>query len=184
MARFITINISGLERKLASAKEIIKQESKLMAEELAEFGAERMREYIKQRGTKFSAAAAAAGLNKGPGRIRTGKMYDSVDARVSLVGSNASGTRVSAEFGWIRNFEEYFEYQETGFKNNFIAAYTGSGRLRIVNGGPVIMRNPFGGYKNTKGMFALRDSGADAESQLPRLTTKYKSRITRRINKA
>ena len=72
----------------------------------------------------------------------------------------------------------------SGFKNKFIAAYTGSGRLRIVNGGPVIMRNPFGGYKNTKGMFALRDSGADAESQLPRLTTKYKSRITRRINKA
>jgi hypothetical protein len=184
MAQFITINISGLERKLASAKEIIKEESKLMAGELAEFGANRMREYIKQRGTAFSAAAAAAGVNKGPGRIRTGKMYDSVDARVSLAGSNASGTRVSAEFGWIRNFEEYFEYQETGFKNKFIAAYTGAGRLRVVNGGPIIMRNPFGGYKNTKGMFALRDSGIDAESELPRLTKKYKSRITRRINNA
>lgn len=184
MAQFIRINISGLERKLASAREIIREESRLMAGELAEFGAERMREYIKQRGTKFSAAAAAVGVNRGPGRIRTGKMYDSVDARVSLVGSNASATRVSAEFGWIRNFEQYFEYQETGFKNKFIAAYTGAGRLRLINGSPIIMRNPFGGYKNTKGMFALRDSGLDAESELPRLTKKYKSRITRRINKA
>lgn len=178
------INVTGLQRKLAGAQKIIQQESALMAEELAKFGADRMREYIKQRGTAFSAAAAAAGINRGPGRIRTGKMYESVDHRVTSIGSNASATRVSAEFGWIRNFEEYFEYQETGFRNIFIASYTGSGKLRVVGGKPVIAKNPFGGYKNTKGMFALRDSRADAEAELPKLTKKYRSRITRKINQA
>ena len=184
MAQSVRVNISGLERKLASAKRIIKEESILMADELAKFGADRMREYIKQRGTKFSAAAASAGINRGPGRIRSGNMYNSVDHRVTSIGSNASTSRVSAEFGWIRNFEQYFEYQELGFRNFFIAAYSGSGKLRVVNGQPVISRNPFGGYKNTKGMFALRDSRADAEAEVPRLTKKYRSRITRKINQA
>jgi len=43
MAQSVRVNISGLERKLASAKRIIKEESILMADELAKFGADRMR---------------------------------------------------------------------------------------------------------------------------------------------
>jgi hypothetical protein len=179
VARFARVDIGGILQRPNVANQIVLEEARLMAEEVGQFGAERMRQYIKDRGTRFSAAAAAAGVNRGPGRIRTGNMYNSVDSRVE------SGTaKVSSAFGWIRNFEQYFEYQETGFRNKFIAAYTASGNLRVVNGGPIIRRNPFGGYKNTPGMFALRDSRADVQAEMPRLLKKYKARITRRINKA
>lgn len=177
MVRSAKIEVRGILQKPGVVKEILLEESKLMAGELAEFGAERMREYIKQRGTAFSAAAAAAGVNKGPGRIRTGNMYDSVTSRVE-----AGGKKTLAAFGWLRNFEKYFEYQEGGFKNKFIASYTGSGSLRVVGGQPIIIRNPFGGYKKTPGMFALRDSRADVENQIPKAAQKYRSRITRKMN--
>ena len=176
MVSFARVDIRGILQKPGVVKEILLQESKLRAGELAEFGAERMREYIKQRGTAFSAAAAAAGVNRGPGRIRTGNMYDSVSSRVE-----AGGKRTLASFGWLGNFEQYFQYQETGFRNKFIASYTGSGSLRVVGGQPIIQRNPFGGYKKTPGMFALRDARADVENRVPKAAQKYRSRITRKM---
>jgi hypothetical protein len=150
-----------------------------MAAEAARFGEERMKEYIGQRGTAFSAAARQAGVNRGPGRIRTGNMYNSVTSRVE-----SGSSRTLAAFGWLRNFEEYFQYQETGFRNRFIAMYSSSGRLLTQGSRPLVRMNPFGGYKNTPGMFALRDARADVESQLPKLATKYRTRITKRMNKA
>lgn len=185
MTQFARVNVGGILQRPGAAKNIIDEEARLMAEELARFGSERMKEYIQQRGTAFSRAAQAAGINKGPGRIRTGNMYNSVDYRVE-----AGGSRVSAAFGWIRNFEQYFEYQELGFKNIFIASYAGStprvagsnaGRF-IKAGGPIVRKNPYGGYKNTPGMFALRDARADAQNEIPRLAQKYRSRITRKLN--
>jgi hypothetical protein len=179
MAKFGRIEIRGILKRPGVVKEILVEEATLMAGELADFGAERMREYIRERGTSFSAAAASAGINRGPGRIRTGNMYNSVSSRVE-----SGGKRTLASFGWIKNFEEYFGYQESGFRNFFIASYTGSGKLRVVGGQPVIRRNPFGGYKNTRGMFALRDARADVENQVPKATQKYRSRITRKMNRA
>lgn len=178
MAQFSRIDITGILQKPGAAAKIIEEETMLMAEELAKFGSERMRQYIRERGTAFSAAAAAAGVNRGPGRIRTGNMYNSVDYRVE-----AGQVKTSAAFGWIRNFENYFVYQELGFRNIYIASYTGSGKLRVAGGQPVVRKNPYGGFKNTRGMFALRDARADAQAEVPRLTKKYKARITRRLNK-
>lgn len=185
MTQFARVNVTGILQRPGAIKNIIDEEARLMAEEVAKFGAERMKEYIKQRGTSFSRAAQAAGINKGPGRIRTGNMYNSVDYRVE-----AGGSRVSGAFGWIRNFEQYFEYQEMGFRNIFIASYAGSS-LRVAGsnagrfiraGGPIVRKNPFGGYKNTPGMFALRDARADVQNEIPRLAQKYRSRITRKLN--
>lgn len=185
MAQFARVNVSGILQRPGAAKRIIDEEARLMAEEIGKFGAERMREYIKNRGTAFSRAAQSAGINKGPGRIRTGKMYNAVDHRVE-----AGGSRVSGAFGWIRNFEEYFEYQELGFRNIFIASYAGSslrvagsssGRF-ITAGGPIVRKNPYGGYKKTPGMFALRDARADVQAELPKIARKYRSRITRKLN--
>lgn len=178
MTKFSRIDITGILQKPEIAKKIVEEETRLMAEELAKFGSEKMRQYIKERGTSFSAAAASAGINRGPGRIRTGNMFNSVDYRVE-----SGPTKTSAAFGWIRNFENYFVYQELGFKNIYIASYTGSGKLRVVGGQPVVRKNPYGGSKNTKGMFALRDARADAQAEVPRLTKKYKAKITRRLNK-
>jgi len=182
MSQFVRVNLGGILSNPNASRKIVEEENRNLAEELAKFGSERMKEYIRTRGTAFSAAARAAGINKGPGRIRTGNMYNSVDYRVE-----AGPNRVSAAFGWIRNFEDYFGYQETGFRNIWIASYTGSGKLRRgpdtpFSNGPIVRRNPYGGYKKTPGMFALRDARADAQAELPKLSRKYKARITRRLN--
>jgi hypothetical protein len=176
-ARFARLELRGILDRPELAKEVLNRQAKDMALELADFGAERMREYVKQRGTAFSAAAQAAGVNRGPGRIRTGNMYDSIDSR-------AEGGKVKtlAAFGWIKNFQQYFMYQETGFRNRFLATYDSRGRLVTRNNEPIVRMNPFGGYKNTPGMFALRDARADVESKLPSLAKKYRTRITKEIN--
>lgn len=180
--RYARVSLRGTLDRPGLAKEILMRQASDMAGELADFGAERMRGYIKDRGTNFSSAAAAAGINKGPGRIRTGNMYDSVKAR-----RESGSKKTLASFGWLGNFEEYFTYQEVGFKNIWIAMYSGSGNLMRgpntpVSNGPIVRKNPFGGYKKTPGMFALRDARMDAESQIPRLAKKYKARITRELN--
>jgi hypothetical protein len=177
VSKFARVEIRGILARPNLAKEILERNAKAMAEELAKFGAERMREYVRTRGTAFSEVAQSAGINMGPGRMRTGKMYESINYRVE-----SGGSKTIAAFGWIQNFEQYFLYQELGFRNKFIAAYTPTGRLIVRDGGPIIRRNPFGGYKNTKGMFALRDARADTESRIPALAKKYRGKITREIN--
>jgi hypothetical protein len=102
-------------------------------------------------------------------------MYDSVKSRVE-----AGKLQVRAAFGWIENFKDYFRYQELGFRNRFIANYTSAGRLIVEGGRPSVRKNPFGGYKNTKGMFALRDARKTVENELPRFTKKYEGIIKRR----
>jgi len=174
----IKLDVSDLLRRTERAEKIVKEESMAMAEEIANFGENEMKAIILTSGTPFSDAARRAGINKGPGRFRTGRMYNSVKSRVSVSGNN-----VSAEYGWLGQVRKYFLYQELGFKNKFIASYSGSGVLRVQGGSPVVRRNPNGGYKNTPGMFALRDSQKSIEKELPKFLKKYRSRITRRINK-
>lgn len=178
MAKFSKVDVSGVLKKSNASKDVLREETILMAEEVAKFGSERMKEYIEQRGTPFSKAAQSAGINMGPGRKRTGNMYDSVDYRVET-----GDVKISAAFGWLRNFEKYFSFQESGFKNIYIASYTGSGKLRVGGGQPIVRKNPFGGFKNTPGMFALRDARADTAAEVPKIAKKYKDRITRRAKK-
>tara|TARA_R110000803_G_scaffold142393_1_gene208686 strand:- start:526 stop:1080 length:555 start_codon:yes stop_codon:yes gene_type:complete len=174
----VSINVDGLLKKANSIKRIVTEETVAMSGEIVEFGENEMKAIILTSGTPFSDAARSAGINKGPGRFRTGQMYNAVKSRVTV-----SGNSVSAEYGWLGKIRKYFLYQEYGFRNKFIASYSGSGVLRVDSGSPVVRRNPNGGYKNTPGMFALRDSQKSVEKELPRLLKKYRGRITRRINK-
>jgi hypothetical protein len=178
MARFVSVDISRALRKMDVAESVIIEESRKIAEELAERGALEMKGNILTSGTEFSEAARRAGINKGPGRYRTGAMYDAVDYRVE-----AGRLRVSAAFGWIRKFEKYFTYQEEGFRNLFLASYTGAGVLKVSNGQPVIRKNPFGGFKKTPGMFAMRDAAVEVERDSPRVFKNALRRISRKINK-
>jgi len=164
--------------RVGATPRIIQEEAEKMAAEVAEFGELEMKAIILTSGTEFSDAARRAGINRGPGRFRTGKMYNSVTSRAS-----SSGDVVSAEYGWLGQVRKYFLYQENGFKNKFIASYSGSGVLRVQGGSPVVRRNPNGGYKNTPGMFALRDSQKAVQRELPKFLKKYRGRITRRVNK-
>lgn len=174
----IDVDITKALNVLNKSPKVVLEESKLMAQEVAELGENEMKAIILTSGTEFSDRARQAGLNKGPGRFRTGKMYNSVKSSVQT-----SGNEVNARFGWIDQIRKYFIYQETGFRNKWLASYTGSGNLRIVNGAPAVFRNPYGGYKNTPGMFALRDSAKSVERELPRFLKKYRTRITKRINR-
>lgn len=174
----ISINVDALLKKANAIPGIVAEEAEAMATEMAEFGENEMKAIILTSGTPFSDAARKAGINRGPGRYRTGQMYNAVKSKVTR-----SGTNVRAEYGWIGKIRKYFVYQDQGFRNRFLASYSSSGSLKVSQGSPVVRINPNGGYKNTQGMFALRDSRKSVEKELPRLLKKYRTRITKRINR-
>ena len=177
--QFVRIDVSGALGALNNLEKIVQEEAIKMSEEIAKFGEEEMKSNILASGTPFSQKARQAGINQRSGRYRTGQMYNAVTSRVE-----AGTKQVRAAFGWLNNFQDYFRYQEEGFKNIFIAAYTGSGQLKVRNGAPVVRRNPYGGYKNTKGMFALRDARLSVVQELPRFVRKYEGIIARRAKAA
>jgi len=113
-------------------------------EQMARFGSDKMRELILQRGTDFSAEAYSEGINKQQGRYRTGKMYDDVQWRAEV-----GPKKIYASFGWIYNFQDYYAYQETGFRNR-------GGWARPLQGNAPFIRT--NGWKWTEGMFALFDA--------------------------
>ena len=65
-------------------------------------GARLMREYILTRGT---------GYRGHTGRVETGKMLASVTNTATR-----SGNSVRGSWGWLRTQEDYFRYQENGFR--------------------------------------------------------------------
>lgn len=174
----VSIDAKRVLDVLNKAPRIVDEEATKMAAEIAEFGELEMKANILTSGTPFSDRAREAGINSGPGRFRTGAMYNAVKSRV-----RNAGDRILGEYGWLTGVKNYFKYQEYGFRNRFIAAYTATGQLKVRNGSPVIRPNPFGGYKNTPGMFALRDSAKSVDRELPRFRKKYRAAITRRINR-
>jgi hypothetical protein len=174
----VEIDITAALNVLKNAPNVIREEAANMAQEIAELGENEMKAIILTSGTDFSDKAREAGINAGPGRFRTGAMYKAVKSRVEAVGDS-----ISASYGWIGRVRKYFKYQEYGFRNRFIASYTASGKLRTSGGQPIVFPNPFGGYKNTVGMFSLRDSAKSIDREAPRFLKKYRARITRRINR-
>lgn len=172
----VQINLASVEKKAKKIQQIVREEKLKMAEEVAKFGELEMKSNILASGTAFSQRARQAGVNKGPGRYRSGNMFDSVTSKVQ-----AGPKIVRAAFGWLDNFEKYFEYQELGFKNKFRGVYTDGGRLQVEGGQPVVERIPFGGSRPTKGMFALRDARLSVVQELPRFEKKYAGIIKRRI---
>jgi hypothetical protein len=105
------VDVTGLARKLNKLQNATKAELEDLATEVANYGAERMVEYIGTRGTGNLWERPWAGkAGSFIGRVTTGKMINSVGARAE---SGPDQTR--AAFGWIRNVEDYFQYQENGF---------------------------------------------------------------------
>lgn len=175
--RSARVDISGALRKLEFAQGVIQEESLKMAEEIAEFGEKEMKSNILASGTPFSQKARQAGINQGPGRFRTGAMYNAVTSRVE-----AGGKIVRSAFGWLNDFQQYFIYQELGFKNKFFANYGPGGNLLTTNGRPSLKAAPF--PRTTKGMFALRDARQTVLNERPRFVRKYEGIIKRRVKAA
>jgi hypothetical protein len=174
---FARVNVSGALKKLQGLEKIIQEEAINMSREIAEFGELEMKSNILASGTPFSQKARQAGVNKGPGRYRTGAMYNAVSSRVE-----AGPKQVRAAFGWIKNLEQYFLFQERGFRNKFAANYGPGGALLTSGGQPSVKPAKF--PRTTRGMFALRDARQTVVNELPRFTRKYEGIIARRAKAA
>jgi len=161
--QFVRVNVSSAVDKVRAVEKQLAAATEALQIEAAEAGRDKMREIIETSGTgrawqrsHYAKDGGRVGtLRRGSfgGRVNTGNMRDSVSVRFEGRGAN----RVAA-FGWIRNFEDYFGYQDQGF-------------LHVISG------------KRVAGMFALRDARRYVVNQvLPRLTRKYARRIERGVD--
>ena len=83
----VTSNISDIIAVTQNAPNVIREELQSLAQEVAELGENEMKAIILTSGTEFSDRAREAGINKGPGRYRTGKMYNAVKNNVYVDGN-------------------------------------------------------------------------------------------------
>lgn len=75
-----------------------------LVEDAVERGEQITKHNIETRGTLKSGKR---------GRVVSGAMRDAVDSEVT----ERSRDRVRGKFGWIKDFEDYFGYQELGFEH-------------------------------------------------------------------
>ena len=84
-----------LQSKIGALPSALKAEGERVESEVAELGAEEMRDVILNSGT---------GWEGRQGRVDTGSMLESVASEGN-------------SFGWLRNYKEYFGMQDSGFVN-------------------------------------------------------------------
>lgn len=150
------INVTPFLNNLDRAQTEISQELEEFTIELANYGANRMRHYILTRGTNKT--WRGGWWSKKTNRYRYGSLSARYDSGDML---RAVGTRIQAgpqqsraTFGWTKDQEQYFSYQEEGF-------YNVKAKVDVA------------------GMFALRDARRDAVREAPRIARKYQNRIKR-----
>jgi hypothetical protein len=137
--------LSKKQKDLYMLADMFPVETKVMLTEIGEASKEEMQRIIRESVSPWGKFRMSEGLGgKGAGRYDTGLMHDSV----TYVTEQAKD-RVSVRVGWVRNFEDYFGYQEGGFKN----WYTLGG---FFNNRPWFRRMP--APVDQEGIFALRDS--------------------------
>jgi hypothetical protein len=183
----VRVDVKKLLDRLDKVPGIVKEESEALAEELGEIAVKSMRNTIRRSGTDFSRKAREVGLNKGPGRYRTGAMYNSIDYRVE---SGLKSTRLA--FGYLKDTEDYFDIQEGyenekgSFKNIWRGTYsTKDGTLRLrKDGQPILRKRKRGSSVRTRTIQAMRRALQEIESDLPKLLKKYRTRVTKRSNRA
>ena len=155
--QFVRINIAGAIKQLEGVAKAVDLAGQDLQIELARAGRDEMVRLIETRGTGRQWNKPWRGRKSGrykqtssPGRVDSGDMRDAVGVRFER-----GAQQTNAAFGWIRNFENYFGYQDQGFYH--VKAN------RMVDG-----------------MFALRDARLYVTKQvLPKLVRKYKNRIAR-----
>ncbi len=175
---FVVSGFRKLIDRLEAAPELVQDEAENMADEIGEIGAQTMRFKVVTSGTDFSIAAQQVGVNQGPGRIRSGSLFDSIDYRVE-----SGGRYTRSVIGYLHNYQEYFLFQEEGFENQWAATYV-DGVLQTRRGGPKIYHRNVNGQEfiDTPGIMALEAAESEIYDEMPRLLKKYKTRITKRLN--
>lgn len=137
----------------------------------------------QENATAFSIDAQVAGINRGPGRIRTGAMYDSIDYWDTSFGSGETGSRLSIAFGY-RNAPmandgraPYALYQDEGFFNKWVW------RRPLLTNKPFYDRDGVtGNWHNTEGIFAMRDAAYYVRNFIrPKVASAASQAIARRM---
>lgn len=121
------IAITRFVKKMDRVAAFAGDEAFVALEEIGQAAVDHMRQTIRESGTPFSDRAEAEGLNRGPGRIRTGTMYEGIDYYDTSFGSGEIGaSRLSIEFGYLdappsNQYPNvsYVQMQEEGFYNLF-----------------------------------------------------------------
>ena len=156
-------------------------------QEVADIGVKSMQDSIINpkpgRDAPFSSLARQLGVNKGQGRYRTGKMYNSVGSRLQ------NGPKVSQiVVGYIKGkFEDYFKFQDRGFWNKWELIAVGEGYRGRPSSGPNAPRGLHFGWRKkaiwTEGTFALRDAKQDMLDAMPKVIKKYEKKIAKMASK-
>jgi hypothetical protein len=178
--KFSRVDVTNILNFVEGTKKAVTAAKQDLQIEAAKAGAEKMKEFINERGTgkdpwgyeresdgvfirtpmRAKESPRIGSLRSGStgGRVNTGNMRDSVDFRFE-----SGPERTISSFGWINSKVgrgedgEYFLAQEYGFQ---------AGGFRAP--------------QNVVGMFALRDARLYVSQQLlPRLAKKYAKRIAR-----
>jgi len=161
MARkLVRVEVVRFEREMRNISESSKVAILEMQRELAEEGKKKMQEIIMTSGTNKrwkspwkSEKTGRVRLGSGTARVDSGDMIRAVGVRTE----GGTGTVARSAFGWVREFEDYYGYQDEGF------THWKSG-------------------EKIPGMFALRDARLYVVQQvLPALRRKYERRIARGI---
>lgn len=174
-AMSVKVNLNNLNKKLKEIENITNYELKVGLERIATIGEVEMRRTIRTSGTAFSKFRLGLGLGSN-GRIRTGKMYDSVSSRV-----NSGPKQITAQVGWIRNVLPYFKFQEYGFMNKW--RFAGIGKRASGPNAPKFWRFKPSAPRRTEGMFALRNARQQMLDKIPSVIEQTKKNVSRRLGR-
>jgi hypothetical protein len=172
MAKTSSVSITRFIKRVDRLEAFVSDEAFDALDEIGRRATDFMRNRIESRGTSFSARAQRDGLNRGPGRVRTGAMIDGIDYRETSRGGGETGSRLSIQFGYFntppsRGYPNvsYVTMQEEGFAQHWKwYGDTNSGTYPAVSFGSFSRSGvPRGlkyvGYRyRTEGTFAFRDA--------------------------
>lgn len=162
------VDFTGVYEFLYDVLDTTEVELRNTLEEIGKEAAEYMQNLIATRSTGWGEFMRSEGLGHGPGRNRTGQMSRDVTYRAE-VGPKRQYVRV----GWIKNYEDYYGYQETGFRNY------GRWNPPLQYTTPYIGKN----WKWTEGMFALFDTREYVKSIKKARAIQTKNNIVNSVNK-
>jgi len=161
------VDFTGVYNILFETAVAAEDELRNTLDDIGRQGAEYMKGLIATRSTGWGEFMKSQGLGHGSGRNRTGQMSRDVTYRAE-VGPKKQYVRV----GWVNNYEDYYGYQETGFRNFGVWKP------------PLMETEPFIGktWKWTEGMFALFDTRQYIKNIKGAEAAKMKTKIVNRMN--
>lgn len=186
MAQKAQVSITRFIKKMDRLEAFVSDEAYNALDVIGQEATNFMREVNKDSATYFSVDAQYAGMNIGPGRIRTGEMYDSIDYWDTSVGFGETGSRLSIAFGYHNapmandGRGPYAYYQDNSFVNKWVW------RRPIANNKPFYdKQNKSGNWHITRGMFSMRDAAEYVRNEIrPEVATAASKAIAQRMRGA